>query len=279
MKEEKEKKTTRRTKKTEEEKKTTKRSKKEEVVKEEKPKRTRKAKTKVSEEKETKVVKAPKEEVLLDKKNQKELRVISKVAYILTKIGRICLMIAIPFIFLAMIIIPFVLNKVTVDGNIIRVDDASFILNEDNVVAKIGNNTYISEEDLGVYRDVFNFLNKNDLSRLLWFVELALGFVAISAIITIYQLINIEKLFKNIHKDKVPFTTENCDHVRNICNLLIASAILSIVAEMVLGLVMPSFDVNIASFSIIQLLVMFIVYYLFKYATEMQKKSNAVIYD
>ena len=278
MKEEKEKKTTKRTKKTEEEKKTTKRSKKEETVKEEKPKRTRKTKTEVTEEKTSKVVKA-KEEVLLEKKSQKELRVISKVAYILAKIGRVCLMIAIPFIFLSMIIVPFVLNKVNVDGNIIRIDDASFILNEDNVIAKIGNNTYISEENLSVYGDIFNFLNKNELTRLLWFIELALGFVAISVIIAIYQLINVEKLFKSFHKEKVPFTKENCNHVRNICNLLVASAILSIVAEIVLSLIMPSFNINIASFSIMQLLVMFIIYYLFRYATEMQKKSNTVMYD
>ena len=278
MKEEKEKKTTKRTKKTEEEKKTTKRSKKEETVKEEKPKRTRKTKTEVTEEKTSKVVKA-KEEVLLEKKSQKKLRVISKVAYILAKIGRVCLMIAIPFIFLSMIIVPFVLNKVNVDGNIIRIDDASFILNEDNVIAKIGNNTYISEENLSVYGDIFNFLNKNELTRLLWFIELALGFVAISVIIAIYQLINVEKLFKSFHKEKVPFTKENCNHVRNICNLLVASAILSIVAEIVLSLIMPSFNINIASFSIMQLLVMFIIYYLFRYATEMQKKSNTVMYD
>lgn len=278
MKEEKEKKTKKRTKKTEEEKKTTKRSKKEETVKEEKPKRTRKTKTEVTEEKTSKVVKA-KEEVLLEKKSQKELRVISKVAYILAKIGRVCLMIAIPFIFLSMIIVPFVLNKVNVDGNIIRIDDASFILNEDNVIAKIGNNTYISEENLNVYGDIFNFLNKNELTRLLWFIELALGFVAISVIIAIYQLINVEKLFKSFHKEKVPFTKENCNHVRNICNLLVASAILSIVAEIVLSLIMPSFNINIASFSIMQLLVMFIIYYLFRYATEMQKKSNTVMYD
>ena len=278
MKEEKEKKTKKSTKKTEEEKKTTKRSKKEETVKEEKPKRTRKTKTEVTEEKTSKVVKA-KEEVLLEKKSQKELRVISKVAYILAKIGRVCLMIAIPFIFLSMIIVPFVLNKVNVDGNIIRIDDASFILNEDNVIAKIGNNTYISEENLSVYGDIFNFLNKNELTRLLWFIELALGFVAISVIIAIYQLINVEKLFKSFHKEKVPFTKENCNHVRNICNLLVASAILSIVAEIVLSLIMPSFNINIASFSIMQLLVMFIIYYLFRYATEMQKKSNTVMYD
>lgn len=278
MKEEKEKKTKKSTKKTEEEKKTTKRSKKEETVKEEKPKRTRKTKTEVTEEKTSKVVKA-KEEVLLEKKSQKKLRVISKVAYILAKIGRVCLMIAIPFIFLSMIIVPFVLNKVNVDGNIIRIDDASFILNEDNVIAKIGNNTYISEENLSVYGDIFNFLNKNELTRLLWFIELALGFVAISVIIAIYQLINVEKLFKSFHKEKVPFTKENCNHVRNICNLLVASAILSIVAEIVLSLIMPSFNINIASFSIMQLLVMFIIYYLFRYATEMQKKSNTVMYD
>ena len=277
MKEEKVKKTsTKSTKKKEEkkpvkktaEKKVTKKTTEKPVVKEEK------AKTKVVKEK------VKKEKVYLDQNDQKKSRAISRVLHVLSKIARIFLMIVVPFIFLAMIVVPFGLNKMEVDGSIIKFDDVHLIAKGDKYVLKVADDTYLSKGTDKEMSRIYNFLHDNSKTYIITSIEIALGFAAAVIIVMIYLFNNLEKLFYNIYSKKTPFNEENCDYIHKICRILIIEAVLVFVASIVLGLLVPSIaEMEVNSVSIFGILVAYLIYYIFKYATEMQKESKTVMFE
>ena len=51
---------------------------------------------------------------MIEKDKQRKLKVLSKIIYILAKIGKILTYIAIPFIVLGMVIIPILMNKILI---------------------------------------------------------------------------------------------------------------------------------------------------------------------
>lgn len=229
------------------------------------------------------IKKEPKTEndkVLLDDKSQNRLKALSKVVSIIAKIGKICLMIIVPFIFIAMIAIPFVLHNLEVNGNVIKFSDASIVINDDYVTFKAGDKIYVSNEDVKALTSVANFFANNTKGDIILLTEVSLGFVSAILIISIYSLIYMEKLFNNIHTQSTPFSVENTDYIYRIGHLMIISAIVSLVFEITIGVLFPKlYIVNITSYGIIEILMVFVIYYIFKYATKLQEEKKTSIYN
>ena len=248
------------------------------VVKETKKEKVIKEK-KVKEPKEDKVIKEVKEDALLDKKSQKYLRTLSKVVSILAKIGRICLMIVIPFIFIAMIALPFLMKKLDVNGNIIKFDDATIIINDDYVTFKVANSDYVSNVEHQELTYIANFLTNNTKGDILLICEVSLVFIATIVIINIYVMMYAEKLFKNISEKKTPFIEENANYIRRIGHTLIIMEIVLFVFSVLLAVFFPRIDYIENKTSIFSILIVFIIYYVFEYAVKLQEKKDTKIYD
>ncbi len=228
-----------------------------------------KAASKKEEKKEIK-----KESALLNKNDQHKCSSLSKGISILAKIIKICVMIFVPFVFLFMIIIPFVFKKIEIESNIIKFDDASIIIQDDSISFKIGDEIhtiYCEEDDI---RQINNFLMNNPISKITWIVELSLLLLGGMLILEIYLFGYIEKLFGNFAKDKTPFTDENTSYVLKIAKYLLAIKVVSLFA-LIAELLLDEFSVV----SVIEVLIVFAIYYVFKYATELQKKIDTKIYD
>ena len=241
-------------------------------------------KEEVKEEKqEKKVIKKEiikKEEILLPKKNQKTLKVLSKIIYVITKILRVCAMIVVPIMAVVAILLPIVFSKIEANGNIIKVDDVRIVIKESSVTASIGEKTYLIGENLKNLDKVIDFLNDNSVLKIMIGVELALIFSIILIIINIYLLMYIEKLFKNIHHGKTPFTDENTDYIHKIGRIMIISIIFAMIFEFVLSLYTKNaLSIHFASHSIIAILAVYVIYYIFIYATKLQTKFESKIYD
>ena len=249
-------------------------TKKKETVK----KTTKKSVAEPKKEKLTNVV-SKKETVLLDDKSQKNLKVLSKVLYILAKIGRIFLMICVPFIFLAMVAIPFLMKHLEINGNIIKFYDATVIVNEDSVTFKLGNSDYVSNEDYKDLKPIANFISNNTKGDILVVSEVSLFFIAIILVVTIYLLMYIERLFKNIHEKNTPFNDENTDYIRRIGFVMCISLVVRFVFELMMSIFFPDFvSESYSSFGLFEILIVFALYYIFRYATKMQKETNYKIY-
>ena len=258
---------------------------KEDKVKKTSPKSTKKTTTKKvvkEEKKESKVVKEKKikEKTYLDKKDQKSTRILSRILNIIAKIGRIFLMIVVPFLVLMIIAMPFLFNNISVEGNIVKMDNIHLISKGDKYVVRVGDDVYLAKGSSNEIAQVYNYLHDTPKTKAIVAIELGLAFITGMIVIEIYLLSYAEKLFYNIYSKNVPFTDENCGYVRKICNMLVVNVIVSIIAEIVLGLFLPKLPISdYNSISIFGLLIAYVVYYLFKYATSVQKESKATIYD
>lgn len=257
-------------------KKETKTKKASEVKKETKVKSTKK-KVEAKEVKPAKVVKTKKsikEEVLLNEKDQHRYSTLCKIIRIITKIGRICLMILVPFIFIFMILVPFFFKNVNIESNIIKVDQMSIILQKDNVSFKVGDeiSTFYCDQD--EISRIVNFLNTHSNEKIVFLIESFLLTLGIVVVLEIYLLNYFEKLFTNLENNKVPFTEENTGYILKICKVLLALKLFVLLMS-----ILDFYSSSLTSISVIEILVSFTIYYLFKYATAIQSKTTSKICD
>ena len=230
--------------------------------------------------KETKKTTKAKEKASLNKNDQNTLKILSKVVSIIAKIVKVIAMVALPFIFISLIIIPLVFNKMEVNGNIIKFDDARFVLKDDYVTVSIADKTYLLADNINNIDRIVNYLNNSSLNKLVLGIELVLFFAGAILTVNVYLFKYMEELFKNIYTNETPFIDENCGYIRKIGRIMIATFALCLAANIVLAFFEESIiNKGFTSYGIISIIVVYIIYYIFTYATNMQKINKTTIYD
>lgn len=215
-----------------------------------------------------------KDKALLTKKDQSTYKGLSKAVRILAKIGRVCLMIFVPFIVLSMILIPIIFNKFEMSANVIKFGDASVVIRDTGLSFKIGDKIHVLDCNTEEVDRIITYFSNHSKGAIIFSLELSLLILAAITILEIYLLSYLEKLFGNFEKENTPFTKENTDYILVIAKFLIAIEICSICMSC-FGL----FNGGISSIGIFEILIVFIGYYVFKYATGMQKEINTKIYE
>jgi len=223
------------------------------------------------EKEEKKIVEKTKknEVVLLNENDSHCYYVLCKLIRIFSTIGRICLMILVPFIFVAMIIAPIILSKVEYDANIIKFKNTSIILRDNGISVKTGDTVHVIECSTGEIDRLIAFISNNSNGTITFLTEMSLLIFGIVITLEIYLLSYLEKLFSNFEKSKMPFTSENSKYILSIAKLLVSIKVAAICLSM-FGL----YSSEITSISIFELLIAFVIYYLFKYASGMQKEIS-----
>ena len=221
--------------------------------------------------------------VKLKEEKQKKVKVLSKIIAVLAKIGRICLMIAIPFIIFAMVIIPLVVTKVDVKDNKITFsgtnDVVRIIEKNDKIQVKINDKTVANADDKDAIVDIKNFLEKHSDAEIITCVEAGCVFLIAYLIIIIMILKHIEQLFKNINKGDTPFTLENVKHIKYTAYFMIAGIIFpGIISGIFSGLMGNEVDFNLGGTNLIEILILFVMAYIFEYGYEIQRDSKGKMY-
>lgn len=221
--------------------------------------------------------------VKLKEEKQKKVKVLSKIISVLAKIGRICLTIVIPFIVLAMIVVPIVLSKVDVKDNKITFtgtkDAIKIVEKNDKIEVKINNKTVADEEDKDAIVEIKKFLDKHSDTEIIVYTEVGCTFLIIYLVISIVMLKHLELLFKNINKGDTPFTLENVKHIKHIAYLMIASIIFpGIIGSIVNGLMGIDLDLSLSGHSLVEILIIFVMVYIFEYGYEIQRDSKGKMY-
>ena len=249
-----------------------------EVKKEKKSVKTTKKETKVKTAKKKdnviKEEKSKKEKSVLTKKDQKRYKVLNKVIRVLAKIARIFLMIFVPFIALSMIIIPIIFNKFEMSANVVKFGDVSVLIRDTGISFKVGDNIQVLDCNTSEVDRIMTFLSSHSKEAIILSLELSLLILAVVTIFEIYLLSNIEKLFSNFEKESTPFTKENTDTILVVAKYLVAIKI-CVICMSIVGL----FTDGLGSFGIFEILIVFVAYYIFKYATDVQKKVDTKICD
>lgn len=228
--------------------------------------------------------------VKLKKDQQKKMKLISKTIYLIARICRILVMVCIPIIISSMILLGVVTSKLKIVDNGINNEEISFNIMKDSVVigensdgmfVKVNDkletiNDIKTKETIATIKDV---LKNNSKYVALGYVEVGLLFLITFLILVIIILKHLENLFYNINNGDTPFTLENVTHIKKIAYIMIVVTILPNIIGGIFELIL-NYDLNVdfEMFSLIEILFLFSIAYIFQYGYEIQLDSKGKMY-
>jgi len=220
--------------------------------------------------------------VKLKKDQQNKMKGLSKAISVIAKIGRILCIVSIPIIVASLILFAIVTSRMEIKDNKImyKGDDMITIIEEDNkLTLNIENSTLVeltNEHD--IYR-LKSFLQDHSKVAIVGYVETGFSFLVISLILVIIMLKSLEKLFDNIHMGDTPFTLENVGYIKKIAYLMIAITIFPNIVGVIFEMILKT-DLNVSfeMFSLVEILFLFSIAYIFQYGYEIQLDSKGKMY-
>lgn len=228
--------------------------------------------------------------VKFKKEQQKKMKLISKTIYLIARISRILVMVCIPIIISSMILLGIVTSKIRIVDNGINNDEISFNImkdrviigeNNDSIFVKVNDkletiNDIKTKETITIIKD---FLKNHSKYVALGYVEVGLLFLIVCLILVIIILKHLENLFYNINNGDTPFTLENSIHIKKIAYLMIVITILPNIVGVIFELIL-NYDLNVGfeMFSLIEILFLFSIAYIFQYGYEIQLDSKGKMY-
>ena len=219
--------------------------------------------------------------VKFNEKKQKEVKTLSNVISIIGKIGSIVLKVAIPFIIIAMLIVPYIVSNLEVKENEITFKSESIKIVDENKIEVHGVIIGEYDGDLADNEVIKLFIN-NSKVKIISYFESAMIFLIIDIVIMIIILNYVEKLFNNIKNNLTPFTLENVGFIKKISYLMIALIMITPISNILFNVISTSTNSGENSFGLIgilEILIIFSMSYIFEYGYEIQKDSKGKIYS
>ncbi len=222
--------------------------------------------------------------VKFDKDKQQKMKFLSKFIYILAKIGKVITIIAGVCILLAMAITPVLVGNISIKDNSITIfgEKVEYENHEDEIVisvkgVKVGS---ITGDDMVKFNLATNELDKINIPKLFSYVEFALVTSAAIMVLTYFILLYLEKLFRNIYNNETPFIIDNINYIKKIAYLLIAIFATSFVCDLISTAIFDyAISAKIDLTSLIYVLIILSIAYIFEYGYELQKNSKATMYS
>lgn len=228
--------------------------------------------------------------VKFKEEKQKKIKGISKAIYIIARIGKIIVTIAIPIIAFLLIVTPIFISNIELKDNTIifkgsRIDDRITITEKkanDGITLQLKVNDDIliaNERNQDTIVQMKNILENSSKGQIIAFLELGFGCLMICLVLYRMTLSRLEKLFININQGDTPFTLENVRYIKQIAKLMIVAFALPTCGGIIFEKILKSdLDVGIELFDIIQILFLFGIAYIFEYGYELQQDSKGKMY-
>lgn len=219
--------------------------------------------------------------VKFNEKKQKEVKTLSNIISLIGKIGAIVLKVAIPFVILGMILIPYIVNNVEIKNN-------ELVFKTDNIKIIGENKLEIHDIIIGEFDvndenyNIIEIFENNSNIKIIAYVEIGLVFLLIELYIMIIILGCVEKLFNNIKENTTPFILDNVNYIKKISYLIIALILISPISDFLFSILLGISNEGSSPFelmSILEILIIFSMSYIFEYGYEMQKDSKARMYN
>lgn len=213
---------------------------------------------------------------------QRKMKGLSKAIFIISKICRIVCIISIPTVIASMIILGIFVNKIDINDNTITYENNKIITIEekdDKISLSIDGSTITeltNESEIIKLKDV---LENNSKMTLFIYIETGFAFLTVSLIILIIIFKSLENLFNNIGMGDTPFTLENVGYIKKIAYLMIVVTVLPNIVGVIFETILK-LDLNIGFelFSIVEILFLFSIAYIFQYGYEIQLDSKGKMY-
>ena len=221
--------------------------------------------------------------VKLKEEKQKKVKVLSKIVSIVSKIGKVCCIVGITVVAFIAIMVPILVKNITTkdDEIVFKNDTIKLVEEDDEIQLKFKGNliaTIDNERSIEMIKEVAD-KNINNKVLVITYTELALAFLIATLYLLILLFKRLDKLFTNINSGDTPFTLENVDHIKKIAYLMIALIIIPSISAALFELIIKrDLNIDIETFSVLEILIIFVISYIFEYGYEIQLDSKGVMY-
>ena len=219
----------------------------------------------------------------LNEKEQKNIKVISQILYMIGRIGAILSKVAIGFVAVAMIVIPILFNSIEIKDNKIIADGKVFTITEINDGVRVSSSqnehiiiSDINQSDVELIKEA---MNKQGRIKLIIFFELGLVFMIAFLVFISMALTKMDKLFVNIHDGETPFTLDNVSYLKKMAYYMITAIVLSAIGSTILNIGIGAEDiVEFNLFNITEIIFLFAMSLIFEYGYRIQQDSKGKMY-
>ena len=219
---------------------------------------------------------ATKEDIVKFKQNQqKNMKIISKTIYIISKILRIVVGIPTVCLILGCIVFPIIAYTFSIEEDKIKILNSEIPYSIENNILTIDG----TEHNINTSTNIKEFLHNHDNMFFIISIEYIILCVALLSALSVQVLHYLYKLYKNIYEEDTPFTIDNEIIIKKVAILLIIQLVMTKITALIYSIVAKVdlvIEFNIRD--IILLLVAISIVYMFKYGRMIQADSKAKIY-
>ena len=218
--------------------------------------------------------------VKFNEKKQNQVKTLSNIISLIGSIGKIVLMVAIPFVIIVMLLVPYIISNVEVKGNDLSLKTENIEIVDNKTLELFGVAIIGVEEELE-YKQVVEVFTNNSKFAIIGYLEGGFVFLLVDLIIMIIILSYVEKLFNNIKNNNTPFTLDNVNYIKRISYMMIALIMITPISELLFNMLIDNLESSsgFELMSILEILIIFSMSYIFEYGYEIQKDSKGIMYE
>lgn len=221
--------------------------------------------------------------VKLKKEKQKKMKVLSKIIYIVARIGKILTIVSSVIVLITMIALPIITSNIKIDGNKATVFNEVLEYqrkDEEIIIIQNGKEKQITNgNNLKAANEIINIIENNELTKMTIFTEAAFACLVATLILLYLTFKHLEELFVNIYNGDTPFTIDNVKHIKMMSYLLIGVTLLPEICGVIAEVFMKmDLDIGFGLMDLLYIIILYSLSYIFEYGYEIQLDSKGKMY-
>lgn len=201
-------------------------------------------------------------------------KAVSHIICLICEIGKIVLYVAIPFILISMLLVPYIINNIDVVGEdiVLKTDNIKFVDEDEIEIFKFINIDLDNNISLNEIKNIFKYNSKLEI---ILYLDAGLLYILFDIMLIIFILKYIEKLFDNLRNGKTPFTLVNINYIKSISYLLIIIILISPISQFLISKILNQKHINntVDLINILEVLIIYGMTYVFEYGYELEKSK------
>ncbi len=219
---------------------------------------------------------------MTEKRNN--INALGRVLYIIARIVRVCICIGLFFIAVAAITVPALFGKIDINKHYIDINSipdtkvrifkdskqqlTMRVNNKDTLLAK-----ELTKEEYDAATEIYDKVQNTTKGAVLAYVEASLIFSIVSLVLVIIAIKNLEKFCLSLRNNDEVFTEDKPTYLKKAAKLFIITYIISVLSTAALsGIYDGNYSFNFNSIGLVEILVLFLVAYIFEYAIGLDSK-------
>lgn len=220
----------------------------------------------------------------LKKEQQIHMKLLSKIIYVIAKIGKIASIVGLVTVLLTIILTPVFITNIKVEEQKISFfgETVAWKEIENGISLSIQNHEIIQNntQDIIQLKKMIEILKNNSKVSILIIIEIAFACLSVTLYLLYLLLKHLEHLFQNIHNGETPFTIENVSHIKKMAWCMIGTILIpDVIGGTLQCFIEQDLGIGWELFDFIYILFLFSLTYIFEYGYLIQKDSKGIMYD